>query len=129
MSVHAEPQSPFWEGCSRNELLLQQCSACGTFRHPPSAVCPNCLSTQHVWVPASGRGTVYTFAVVRQALAKAWESKVPYTVAVIELEEGPRFLTELVGIDPDAVKIGLPVEVSFTQRDDVTLPLFRPRAA
>jgi len=121
--------SEFWDGCARNELLLQRCSACGTFRHPPSAVCPNCLSAQHEWVAVGGRGTVYTFAVVRQALAKAWEDKVPYTVAVIELEEGPRFLTELVGIDPDAVTIGLPVEVSFTQRDDVTLPLFRPRAA
>lgn len=128
MSVHAEPQSPFWDGCARNELLLQRCSACGTFRHPPSAVCPNCLSAHHAWVPSSGRGTIYTFAVVRQALSKAWEDKVPYTVAVIELEEGPRFLTELVGIDPDAVRIGLPVEVTFTQRDGATLPLFRPRA-
>lgn len=128
MPVRAEPQSPFWEGCARNELLLQRCSACGTFRHPPSAVCPNCLSAHHAWVPSSGRGTIYTFAVVRQALSKAWEDKVPYTVAVIELEEGPRFLTELVGIDPDAVRIGLPVEVTFTQRDGATLPLFRPRA-
>ena len=127
MSVHAEAQSPFWEGCSRNELLLQQCSACGTFRHPPSAVCPSCLSAQHAWVAASGRGTVYTFAIVRQALAKAWEDKVPYTVAVIELEEGPRFLTELVDVAPDDVTIGMPVEVSFTERDGVTLPLFHPR--
>lgn len=127
MSVHAEAQSPFWEGCSRNELLLQQCSACGTFRHPPSAVCPNCLSAQHAWVPASGRGTVYTFAVVRQALSKAWEDKVPYTVAVVELEEGPRFLTELVDIAPDDVTIGIPVAVLFTERDGLTLPLFRPR--
>jgi uncharacterized OB-fold protein len=127
MSVHAEAQSPFWEGCSRNELLLQQCSACGTFRHPPSAVCPNCLSTQHAWVRASGRATLYTFAVVRQALAKAWEDKVPYTVAVVELEEGPRFLTELVDVAPDDVAIGMPVEVKFIERDGVTLPLFRPR--
>lgn len=127
MSVHAEAQSPFWEGCSRSELLLQKCSACGTFRHPPSAVCPTCLSAQHAWLPASGRGTVYTFAVVRQALAKAWEDKVPYTVAVVELAEGPRVLTELVDVAPNDVAIGMPVEVSFTERDGVTLPLFRPR--
>jgi len=127
MSVHAEAQSPFWEGCSRNELLLQQCSACRKFRHPPSAVCPNCLSAEYAWVPASGRGTLYTFAIVRQALANAWEDKVPYTVAVVELEEGPRFLTELIDVTPDDVTIGMPVEVTFTERDGVMLPLFRPR--
>jgi len=127
MSVHVEASSPFWDGCARSELLLQRCSACGALRHPPSSVCPHCLSAQNEWVPASGRGTIYTFAVVRQALSKAWEDKVPYTVAVIELEEGLHFLTELVEIDPDAVTIGLPVEVTFVWRDGVTLPLFRPR--
>jgi uncharacterized OB-fold protein len=127
MSVHVEAPSPFWDGCARNELLLQRCSACGTLRHPPSSVCPHCLSAQNEWVAASGRGTIYTFAVVRQALFKAWEDKVPYTVAVIELEEGLHFLTELVEIDPDAVTIGLPVEVTFVWRDGVTLPLFHPR--
>lgn len=129
MSVQADAPSPFWDGCSRSELLLQRCSACGTFRHPPSAVCSRCLSAQHEWIPSSGRGTLYTFAVVRQALARAWEAKVPYIVAVVELEEGPRFLTELIGVEPGAVTIGMPVEVSFTERDGTTLPLFRPRAA
>ncbi len=120
--------SPFWEGCSRGELLLQRCSACGTLRHPPSSICPKCLSAEHAWIAASGRGTVYTFAVVRQALARAWEDKVPYVVAVIELEEGPRFLTELIDVDPDAVSITMPVEVTFVERDGAALPLFRPRA-
>jgi len=128
MSVHAESQSPFWDGCSRSELLLQRCTACGALRHPPSAVCAHCLSSEHEWVAASGRGTLYTFAVVRQALARAWEEKLPYIVAVVELEEGPRFLTELINVAPEAVTIGMPLEVTFVQRDSITLPLFGPRA-
>ena len=119
-----------WDGTARKELLLQRCSACGTFRHPPSPICQNCLSDQHEWVPASGRGSVYTFAVVRQALGRGWEEKVPYVVAVIELDEGPRFLSNVINVDPDAVEIGMPVEVVYVERADAaTLPLFQPRSA
>ncbi len=120
--------TPLWDGTSRKELLIQRCNACGAFRHPPSPICQNCLSDQHEWVPASGRGSVYTFAVVRQALGRGWEEKVPYVVAVIELEEGPRFLSNVVNVDPDAVRIGMPVEVTYLERADAaTLPLFQPR--
>jgi uncharacterized protein len=119
-----------WDGTSRKELLLQRCSACGAFRHPPSPICQNCLSNLHEWVAASGRGTLYTYAVVRQALGRGWEEKVPYIVAVIELEEGPRFLSNLVDIEPEAVQIGMPVEVTYAECADAPpLPLFRPRAA
>jgi uncharacterized OB-fold protein len=122
--------TPLWDGTARNELLLQRCSACGAFRHPPSPICQNCLSDRAEWVPASGRGTVYTFAVVRQALGRGWEEKVPYVVAVIELDEGPRFLSNVVNVDPDTVRIGLPVEVTYVERTDApTLPLFQPRSA
>jgi len=119
---------PFWDGCARNELLLQRCSACGTVRHPPSPICTNCLSDQSEWVRASGRGTVYTFTIVRQALARGWEEKLPYIVAVIELEEGPKLLTDMTNVAPEAMSIGLPVEVTFEDFDGVTkLPLFQPR--
>jgi hypothetical protein len=122
--------APLWDGTARKELLLQRCSACGAFRHPPSPICRSCLSDQHEWVAASGRGTVYTYAVVRQALGRGWEEKVPYVVAVIELDEGPRFLTNVVNVDPDAVQIGMPVEVVYLERADAaTLPLFQPRSA
>src|ERR1019366_3037113 len=111
---------PFWDGCARNELLLQRCSACGTLRHPPSPVCANCLGEPAEWVRASGRGTVYTFTIVRQALARGWDEKIPYIVAVIELEEGLKFLTNLTNVAPEAVTIGMPVEVTFEELDGTT---------
>lgn len=113
---------PFWDGCARGELLLQRCSDCGTLRHPPSPGCPHCRSARSAWTPASGRGTIYTFTVVRQALGKGWDEHVPYVVAVIELVEGVRMLSNLVNVPPEAVQIGMPVEVVFTDG----LPLFRP---
>ncbi len=122
-----EETAPFWEGCARDELLLQQCSGCGDYRHPPAPICPRCLSEDAQWVRASGRGTIYTFAIVRQALAKGWEAIVPYVVAVIELEEGPLFVSNMVSIAPEDVAIGMPVEVTFEPIGDTKLPLFRPR--
>ena len=119
---------PFWDGCARGELLLQRCTDCGTFRHPPSPICTNCLSDRAEWIKASGRGTVYTFTIVRQALARGWEERLPYVVAVVELEEGPAFLSNLVNVDPETVAIGMPVEVTFAELDGTTqLPLFQPR--
>ena len=119
---------PFWDGCARGELLLQRCSGCRAYRHPPSPICPHCLSDGHDWVEASGRGTVYTFVVVRETRARGWDKMVPYVVAVVELEEGPRFLTNLTDVAPEAVRIGMPVEVTFAELDGTTkLPLFRPR--
>ena len=119
---------PFWDGCARGELLLQRCSACGSVRHPPSPICAHCLSDRHTWVPASGRGKVYTFVVVRETRARGWDKMVPYVVAVVELEEGPRMLSNLVSVEPDAVRIEMPVEATFAELDGTTkLPLFRPR--
>ena len=80
----------FWDGCGRGQLLLQKCGGCGVYRHPPAPICPECLSTQHEWVESSGRGTVYTFVVVRETRAKGWDQMVPYVTAVVTLEEGPR---------------------------------------
>ncbi len=118
---------PFWEGCARGELLLQRCDACGSYRHPPSPVCPNCLSDKHAWVPSSGRGKVYTFVVVRETRARGWDKMVPYVVAVISLDEGPHMLTDLINVAPEAVTIDMPVAVTFEELDGTTrLPLFRP---
>src|SRR5581483_10256016 len=118
---------PFWDGCAKGQLLLQRCTQCGAYRHPPSPICAACLSTEDEWLPASGRGTVYTFSIVRQALARAWQPFVPYVVAVIELKEGPRVVSNVVGIEPEAVQIGMGVEVVFEPISDaITLPLFRP---
>ena len=116
----------FWDGCLEGQLLLQRCGNCGAWRHPPSPVCHACLSDAHEWIPARGRGTVYTFTVVREA-RRGWEKLVPYVVAVIALEEGPHILSNIVNVAPEQVAIGMPVEVTFAELDGSTkLPLFQP---
>jgi uncharacterized OB-fold protein len=86
-----------------------------------------CLSEENEWVPASGRGTVYTFSIVRHPFGRAWEALVPYVVGIIELAEGPRMVSNIVGIPPEEVEIGMDVEVLFEPiSENITLPLFRP---
>jgi len=122
-----EESRGYWEALARHELFLQRCRDCGTNRLPPRAVCPACLSSAVEWVRASGRATVYTFTVTYQNQAPGFREDLPYVLAVVELAEGPRIMTNVVGCSPDAVRIGMPVEVVF---DDVapgiTLPKFRP---
>ncbi len=117
----------FWEGCREGELRLQLCGACGRFRYAPKRLCPTCLSEEFEWRTVSGRGEVYTFTIEHHAYSPAWEGETPYVIAVIELEEGPRMMSRLVGCDPDAVRIGLAVHVTFEKAtEEITLPLFQP---
>jgi uncharacterized protein len=122
------PQTqPFWDGCARGELLLQQCRSCQTRWHPPSPLCPNCFSTDCEWAPANGKGTVYTYSVVRHPMRPVWEPLIPYVLAVVELAEGPHLLSNLVDVSPEAVRIGMEVEVTFQPvSETISLPLFRP---
>ena len=118
---------PFWDGCARGELLIQRCKSCQTVWHPPSPLCPNCFSTDYDWTPASGRGTVYTYSVIHHPFRKIWEPHVPYVLAVIELAEGPKLLSNVIDVAPDAVQVGMPVAVTFQPvSDTISLPLFRP---
>lgn len=126
MPVATPDTKPFWDGCAEGKLLLQRCTACGRVRHPPSPICAHCLSDAHGWFPASGRGSVYTFVVVHEE-RRGWEKLVPYVLAVVELDEGVRMVTNLVNVAPNAVAIGMPVEVTFAASNDATrLPLFQP---
>jgi hypothetical protein len=126
-TANADTQ-PFWDGCARGELLLQRCIHCQAYRHPPSPICPHCVSDRAEWVRASGRGTIYTFVVVRETRARGWDKLVPYVLAVVELEEGPRILTNIIDAEPEAVTIGMPVAVTFAEIDGTTtLPFFRPQ--
>ena len=112
----------------RGELLLQRCECCGAYRRAASDLCPKCLSTDSVWTAASGRGTVYSFAIVRQALDKAWVADVPYCVAIVALEEGPHLLSNVTGIEMEAIEVGLPVEVFFERvSEEIALPKFKLR--
>ncbi len=119
---------PFFEAARRRQLVVQRCGGCGTLRFPARAICSHCLSREATWMPVSGRGTVFSFAVMHQAAHPGFASEVPYAVVVVELDEGPRLLTNVVDCPVGDVRIGMPVEVVFDDvAPDVTLPKFRPR--
>jgi uncharacterized OB-fold protein len=118
---------PFWTGGAHGQLLILWCGACGRWVHPPRRSCPGCggaLEPRAV----SGRGTVFTFTINRQAFRP--DVPVPYVIAIVELEEqsGLRFTTNIVGCDPEQVRIGMPVTVGFEQAGETWVPVFRPAA-
>ena len=120
---------PFWDYCKKHELRLQKCSQCGYIRNPQSILCPKCQSMDSEWVKLSGKGKVFSFIVFHQAYAKVWADELPYAVASVELEEGPRMMTNIIGCKTDDIKIGMPVEVQFEDiTDEFALPKFKPKA-
>jgi uncharacterized OB-fold protein len=119
---------PFWEAARRHELCLPRCRACAKLIFFPRAVCPHCLGTDLDWERLSGRGTLHTFTVVHRGL-RGFPLGPPYVIAMVELAEGPRLMTNLVGVDPDParIRIGMPVEVVFEDVSaEIALPRFRP---
>jgi uncharacterized OB-fold protein len=124
-----EESKGFWEACRRHELYVQRCGRCGALRHYARALCPGCLSERVEWARCSGKGTVYTFTVTYQNQAAGFRDELPYVLAYVELEEGVRMLTNVVGCKPEDVRIGMRVEVVFEDvTPEATLPKFRPRA-
>lgn len=118
---------PFWEGCREHLLKIQQCADCGLLRWPPGYVCPGCLSQESQWIAARGKARVYTFAVYHVAYHPGFQEELPYVVAVVELAEGPRMMTNIIGCDPGAVYCDMPVEVAWDDVDDwFSIPRFRP---
>jgi uncharacterized OB-fold protein len=122
----SEDSNPFWEGCQRKELLIQQCKGCGYHRFPPALLCPRCLSMESSWICASGKAVVYSFEITHRPFFPAWDP--PYNVAIVELAEGPRMHTNIVGCSNDEICIGMPVEVLFEKIEDQDwlLPKFKP---
>ena len=121
---------PYWEGLKRRELRMQCCDGCGRVWFPPSPLCPRCWSRQFTWKRLAGRGRVNSWVVFHQAYFKAYERDLPYNVAEVELDEGPRILTNLVEVANDAIRAGMPVEIVFDDvTDDITLAKFKPVAS
>ncbi len=119
--------APWWEALRRHELLIQRCAACGTWRHPPSPLCPACQATAVRWERASGRGRVFSWTIVHHAVHPALVGHVPYNVVLVELPDagGVRLITNLVDVAPAELAVGLEVEVVFEDLPDATLARFR----
>jgi uncharacterized protein len=125
ISIDADgPELAFWQGVERGALLLQRCTACTCTWHPPAWRCPGCGAGEHEWIEASGAGTIYSFTIVHHAPHAAFMDRVPYTLALVDLVEGPRMATRLVeGFEP---AVGMTVAVQFDRTDGLALPVFAP---
>ena len=125
-SVRKRTTRGYWEGAGRHELVLQRCRACKAVQHRPRAQCAKCLGPIEHFA-ASGRGAVYTFTVTAQNQVPPVRDATPYGLAYVELEEGPRILSNVVGCAPDELRIGMPVRAEFrTASDSLGVPVFRP---
>lgn len=121
-----ERSEPFFEAARRHELRVQRCTNCHTFQLPGRIACDVCLSSELEWVSASGRGTVFSYVVVHQNYHPAFAESLPYNVAVVELEEGPRLTTRITGVENEALEAGMAVEADFEDVDtEISLPHFR----
>ena len=111
-----ELNRPFWEAAREGRFVIPRCAECGQLMVPPVANCRACLATRFEWVPAGGRGTIYSFIEYHRAWIPEFADHLPYAVAIIELDEGPRLISLLVGETSDWVRIGAQVRVAFQER-------------
>jgi uncharacterized OB-fold protein len=115
---------PYFDGTARGVFMMKYCDACERFHHYPRAICPHCFSDRTRWVEGSGAGTIYTFSVLRLG------TPTPFALAYVQLEEGPRVMTNLVDCDLDALAIGMPVRLACKPATDGTMiPMFTPAAS
>jgi uncharacterized OB-fold protein len=120
----------FWEGCNAGRFLVRRCNACDAFHFYPRPFCPACWSTDVEWVEASGRARLYTYSVVRANDLPPFPERVPYVAAIVDLEEGPRVMTNVEGCAFDELEIGMPLVVDYKPiAPDVTIAVFRPVGA
>ena len=123
-----EVSEPFYAGAKEGRLMLVRCSQCARYRLPGRERCADCWSTDSEWVQASGRGKLYSFGVMHQQYHAAFADVIPYNYAMVELEEGPRLVTNVVDCPNDDLRIDMPVEAFFDAvSDETTLIRFRPR--
>tara|TARA_B100000315_G_scaffold249672_1_gene281278 strand:+ start:235 stop:651 length:417 start_codon:yes stop_codon:yes gene_type:complete len=118
---------PFWDALHEHRLVLQKCGQCGAIRHYPRPVCDKCYSLEVEWADASGKGTVHSWTVSHHAFHISFKRDLPITLALVDLDEGVRLNCQLKGIDPEDIRIGMPVTVGFEDlTDDVTVPVAFP---
>ena len=116
----------YWQSAADGKLVLQRCVDCGEFQFYPRALCAAC-GGETEWVDASGRGTLYTFTTIRQNRSEAFVHLSPYAVGIVELDEGVRMMSNIVGCELDQIEVGMALEVLLLKAaDDVGLPFWRP---
>jgi uncharacterized OB-fold protein len=128
MPEPTELSRPFWDGANEHRLVIFQCQDCSHHIHPPRPLCDVCLSWNVIPVDVSGRGVLYSYTLTPTAFHPFWVDKVPYVVALVDLDEEPgiRLMTNLVGCEEDALRVGLAVEVEFQELiPGFTIPAFR----
>ncbi len=119
----------FWDGVQQRKLLMPKCTACGTISFPPTVACGTCEKTDFTWIEVSGNGKIYSFIVYHRVYHPAFKDKVPYVVAVVELDEGPRFISNIVNMPVSDVTCEMPVRVVYEdQRDGFLIPKFERRS-
>ena len=125
-----QPESDFyWEKCKEHELWLRHCKACDNTYFYPRDICPGCFSRDTDWIQSSGKAILHAFAIVYRAPVPAFRGKEPFVTAIVELEGGARMPTNIVECeaDPEHIKIGMALQVTFDDLDDkISLPKFRP---
>jgi uncharacterized OB-fold protein len=120
---------PFWNAAKEGRLEVQACGKCGALQHPPKPICASCWSDALEWRACSGRGTVYSYTVAYRPSTRGFREDVPYVVAIVELAEGPRLTTNIIGCPPGEVRVGMAVEAIFDAvTESATLVKFRPAA-
>ncbi|MFE7108599.1 Zn-ribbon domain-containing OB-fold protein [Streptomyces sp. NPDC057575] len=118
---------PYWDAAARGQLLLRRCHDCGRAHHYPREFCPHCWSEDCAWERASGDATLYTWSVVHRNDLLPFGARVPYVAAVVDLAEGPRMMTEVVGCEESALAIGMALRVTFRQEEgQESVPVFHP---
>ena len=118
----------FWDAAREHRLVVQRCDGCGAYRFPPEVACFYCGSLRASWTPVTGRAVLYSWTVAHPPLLPYFQERSPWLIAVVQLEEGPRLITNLAGIAPEECEIGMPLECQFEEIDDgVTLITFRRR--
>jgi uncharacterized OB-fold protein len=126
--VADEASAPFFAGARDGQLMLQRCTKCGRHRLPGRERCVDCWSEDVEWVQVSGRGTLYTFGIMHQQYHPAFADVLPYNYAIVELEEGPRLVTNIIDCANDDLRVDMPVTAAFDPvSDETTLVRFRPR--
>ena len=118
----------YWAAAADERLVVRDCQNCGLVYHYPRTLCPDCLSDDVEWREATGKGEVYSYSVA-EAISGWPEERLPLVVAYVELEEGPRMMTNIVDCDPENIEIGMPVclKCAETEEEDVGVPVFVPK--